>query len=62
MNDQTLCRDCEENGVITLATEELELLGDRYPACQKHYDRANDRWLEQRECCARAAADKQRGR
>lgn len=46
MNDQTyqpLCRQCDEDGVIALATEVVEGPYGRQPACPRHFTEAGER-------------------
>jgi len=45
VNDQSyhpLCADCDEDGVITLATQVLDAPWGRVDLCERHYDQAGE--------------------
>ncbi len=49
MNDQSyqpVCQECDEDGVITLATQVIDAPWGRVNLCEKHYDQAGERGAE----------------
>lgn len=46
MNDQAYqptCQECDEDGVITLATQVVDAPWGRIDLCEQHYDQAGER-------------------
>lgn len=46
MNDQSyqpVCSECDDDGVITLATQVIDAPWGRVDLCERHYDQAGER-------------------